>query len=33
MSELRKVSPSITKVLLEKGYIGIEKELKIQIRM
>ena len=28
MSELRKVSPSITKVLLEKGYIGIEKRIK-----
>lgn len=31
MSELRKVSPSITKILLDKGYIVVEKESKIQI--
>ncbi len=28
MSELRKVSPSITKVLLDKGYIILEKRIK-----
>lgn len=33
MSELRKVSPSITKVLLDKGYIILEKELRILIHV